>query len=185
MKIVLGSASPRRQSLLSELGYTFQVLIPTIDEIVDTQIPIMDVAEDLANKKAVHLWPKVNKDQLLICADTVVIYQNTILGKPKDRQQAIDYLQLLSGQVHAVVTGVVLMNSKNTVRFSETTQVHFKTLSLPEIQFYVENHNPFDKAGSYGIQDWIGLVGVKRIEGSYTNVMGLPTAQLNEKILSF
>ena len=184
MKIVLGSASPRRQNLLKELGYNFEVLIPTMDEIIDVNIPIEEVAADLAKKKALHLLSQTNEETLLICADTIVLYNGTILGKPKDREEALKYLSMLSGNEHQVITGVVLMHRDKILPFSETTHVKFKKLSKEEISHYVDNYHPYDKAGAYGIQDWIGLIGVESINGSYTNVMGLPSQQLNQKILS-
>lgn len=185
MKIILGSASPRRQNLLKELGYSFEILVSDLEEIVDHTLPIEDVAVDLATKKALYLLPKAAKETILICADTVVIYENTILGKPANKEQALEYLSILSGNEHRVITGVALMNKEKSVQFSETTYIRFKTLSREEIFYYVENYHPYDKAGAYGIQDWIGLVGVESIQGSYTNVLGLPTQHLIEKLRSF
>lgn len=185
MKIILGSASPRRQNLLKELGYSFDVIVSDLEEIIDTTIPIENVAIDLAKKKALALFSKIDNNSLLICADTVVIYGNSILGKPNNRSEAIEYLSILSGNEHLVITGVFLINSKKSIEFSETTRVRFKLLSTEEIIHYVDHHHPYDKAGAYGIQDWIGLIGVESIVGSYTNVLGLPTKILNEKIKSF
>ena len=185
MKIILGSASPRRQSLLKELGYSFEVIIPDIEEVVEPNVPMEEVAVDLATKKARHLLPKIAKESVLICADTVVIFEQKILGKPANKEQAVEYLTMLSGNEHQVITGVAIMNLEKSIQFSETTLVRFKILSSDEIHHYVDHFQPFDKAGAYGIQDWIGLIGVERIQGSYTNVMGLPTQLLNEKLKSF
>lgn len=185
MKIILGSASPRRQSLLKELGYSFEVITPDIEEVVEPNVPIEEVAVDLATKKALHLLPNLAKENILICADTVVVFEQTILGKPANREQAVEYLTMLSGNEHRVITGVAVMSLDNSIQFSDITQVRFKILSSDEIHHYVDHFQPYDKAGAYGIQDWIGLIGVESITGSYTNVMGLPTQLLNEKLKSF
>ncbi len=185
MKIILGSASPRRQRLLKELGYSFEVLTPDIEEVIEPALPIEDIAVDLAKKKALHLLPKLAKETILICADTVVVFEQTILGKPANRKQAVEYLTMLSGNEHRVITGVSLMNLEKSIQFSDTTFVKFKILTKNEIYHYVDYYHPYDKAGSYGIQDWIGLIGVERIQGSYTNVMGLPTQLLYEKLELF
>ena len=185
MKIILGSASPRRQSLLKDLGYSFEVITPDIEEVVEPIVPIEEVAVDLATKKALHLLPNLAKENILICADTVVVFEQTILGKPANREQAVEYLTMLSGNEHRVITGVAIMSLDKSIQFSDITQVRFKILSSDEIHHYVDHFKPYDKAGAYGIQDWIGLIGVESIKGSYTNVMGLPTQLLNEKLKSF
>ena len=185
MNIILGSNSPRRKELLAALGFEFTTLNPDIDESFSDEIPVEKVAEYLAEQKAKALENQIQKDDLLICSDTVVIINNEILGKPTDAQNAFEILRQLSGNTHKVITGVALKSINKTTIFSAETIVSFTDLSDEKIRFYIENFQPFDKAGSYGIQDWIGLIGVKKIEGSYTNVMGLPTCELYEAILNF
>ena len=185
MNIILGSSSPRRKELLAALGFEFTTLNPDIDESFSDDMPVENVAAYLAEQKANALENQLQKDDLLICSDTVVVLNNQILGKPSDRENAISILSQLSGNTHAVITGVALMSLTKTKVFSVTTEVKFTNLSRSQIEFYIDNYHPFDKAGSYGIQDWIGLIGVEKIDGSYTNVMGLPTCELYEAILNF
>lgn len=185
MNIILGSSSPRRKELLAAMGFEFQTISPDIDESFSNKMPVENVAAFLAEAKANALVGSLEKDDLLICSDTVVVLNNQILGKPSDREDAISILTQLSGKTHAVITGVALKSLTKIKVFSVKTEVKFTVLSRPQIEFYVDNYNPFDKAGSYGIQDWIGLIGVEKIDGSYTNVMGLPTRELNEAILRF
>lgn len=185
MNIILGSSSPRRKELLAALGFEFTTLNPDIDESFSDEILVENVAEYLAEKKAKALENQLQKDDLLICSDTVVLINNEILGKPTDAQNAFEILKQLSGNTHKVITGVALKSIDKTSVFSVETTVSFTDLSDEQIRNYIETFHPFDKAGSYGIQDWIGLIGVKKIEGSYTNVMGLPTCELYEAIFSF
>lgn len=185
MNIILGSNSPRRKELLAALGFEFKTLNPDIDESFSVEIPVEKVAEYLAEQKANALENQLQKDDLLICSDTVVVINNEILGKPTNVKNAFEILKQLSGNTHKVITGVALKSIDKTTIFSAETIVSFTDLSDEKIRFYIENFQPFDKAGSYGIQDWIGLIGVKKIEGSYTNVMGLPTCELYEAIISF
>jgi len=185
MNIILGSSSPRRKELLAALGFEFTTLNPEIDESFSDDMPVENVAAYLAEQKANALENQLKKDDLLICSDTVVVLNNKILGKPSDRENAISILSQLSGNTHAVITGVALMSLTKTKVFSVTTEVKFTNLSRSQIEFYIDNYHPYDKAGSYGIQDWIGLIGVEKIDGSYTNVMGLPTCELYEAILNF
>ncbi|MBU3661174.1 MAG: septum formation protein Maf [Flavobacteriales bacterium] len=185
MRIILGSSSPRRKELLAAMGFEFQTMSPDIDESFSDEMPVEEVAAFLAESKANALVNSLEKEDLLICSDTVVVLNNKILGKPSDRENAIEILSQLSGNTHAVITGVALKSISKTKVFSVKTEVKFTNLSLSQIEFYIDNYHPFDKAGSYGIQDWIGLIGVEKIEGSYTNVMGLPTCELYEAILNF
>jgi septum formation protein len=185
MNIILGSSSPRRKELLAALGFEFTTLNPDIDESFSDDVPIEQVATYLAEQKASALENQLQKDDLLICSDTVVVINNEILGKPTDPQNAFEILKQLSGNTHKVITGVALKSINKTINFSVETTVSFTDLSEEKIRFYIKTFQPFDKAGSYGIQDWIGLIGVKKIEGSYTNVMGLPTCELYEAIMSF
>ena len=185
MNIILGSSSPRRKELLAAMGFEFRTMSPDIDESFSDEMPVENVPAFLAESKANALVDSLEKNDLLICSDTVVILNNKILGKPSDREDAISILQQLSGNTHSVITGVALKSFTKTKVFSVKTEVKFAKLNLEQIEFYVDNYHPFDKAGSYGIQDWIGLIGVEKIEGSYSNVMGLPTFELNKAILSF
>ena len=183
--IYLGSQSPRRQQLLGEMGAVFEVVtLPDLEEIYPKSLTSREVPVYLASHKSRSLWEQVeDKNGVLITADTVVAIGERILEKPDDRAHAIQMLTELSGITHAVVTGVTLKTAQKTISFSDTTQVTFRRLSLPEIEFYVDNYKPFDKAGAYGIQEWIGLVGVSRINGSYFNVVGLPVEKLYRELM--
>jgi septum formation protein len=185
MNIILGSSSPRRKELLAAIGFEFRTMNPDIDESFSDEMPVENVPTFLAESKANALVDSLEKDDLLICSDTVVVLNNKILGKPNDREDAVSILQQLSGNTHAVITGIALKSVTKTKIFSVKTEVKFTNISLSQIEFYIDNYHPFDKAGSYGIQDWIGLIGVEKIDGSYTNVMGLPTRELYEEILRF
>lgn len=181
MKLLLASKSPRRRQLLSELGYPIEFIQLEVDEHTSANIPAADTAELLARRKA-EACPteRIKPDSVLIAADTVVVLDGQVLGKPANRNQALDMLHALSGKVHSVYTGVCLRTPKRTLSFTERTDVHFKTLSEEEMAYYIDHYKPYDKAGAYGIQEWIGMIGISRIEGCYYNVMGLPVARLYE-----
>ncbi len=175
--VVLASNSPRRRELLSELGVDFRVeTLPGIDETPPPGLPAMQVAEYVSQvkAKAYSLAP----NELLITADTVVILGDEVLGKPHDAEQARTMLRHLSGQVHHVVTGVSVTTSQGMQSFSAVSAVEFDNLTDDEIDYYVTRYKPMDKAGAYGIQEWIGFIGVKGITGSFYNVMGLPVQRL-------
>lgn len=181
MKIVLASHSPRRQELLRGLGVDFSVnVINGIDESFPASMPKEEVAEHLAVKKREAY--KVGEDELLITADTIVVVDDEILGKPKDADDARRMLHTISGRVHKVVTGVCLATTTESRSFSVTTEVKFRQLRDSEIDYYIERYKPFDKAGAYGIQEWIGYVGVEGIRGSYYNVMGFPVQRVYEEL---
>lgn len=181
MKIVLASHSPRRQELLKGLGVDFSVnVINGIDESFPASMPKEEVAEHLAVKKREAY--KVGEDELLITADTIVVVDDEILGKPKDADDARRMLHTISGRVHKVVTGVCLATTTESRSFSVTTEVKFRQLRDSEIDYYIERYKPFDKAGAYGIQEWIGYVGVEGIRGSYYNVMGFPVQRVYEEL---
>lgn len=181
--LILASQSPRRQSLLKAMDLEFQVVAKPIDEIFQSDIPIEKVAQYLAEKKAdVFDFSELPNDATLIACDTTVIVDNEILGKAKTSEEATIMLKKLSNRKHAVMTGVCIKTATKKILFSETTFVHFKPLTDEQICYYVETYKPLDKAGAYGIQEWIGLVGIDRIEGCYYNVMGLPCAKLAEKL---
>lgn len=186
MRIILGSASPRRKELLGAMGYEFEVLTADIDESYPEELEKEAIAIYIAEQKAKALLPYLNtKTALLICADTIVCLENEVLGKPISPDDAKLMLRKLSGKTHEVFTGVVIQNQEQKNSFFDRTAVTFKILSDSEIDYYVDHFKPFDKAGSYGIQDWVGMVGVEKIEGSYTNVMGLPTSKLYEEMAIF
>jgi septum formation protein len=185
MKIILGSKSPRRNALLSELGFSFETRVMETDESFPLTLPSEKVAEFIANQKATALIDSLSDDEILICADTIVVIDQQILGKPETRDQAIQMLQTLSGRSHKVITGVVVQSLNKKTVFSVTTEVHFQPLSTEIIHYYIDEYKPYDKAGSYGIQEWIGSVAVQKIEGSFNNVVGLPTLELYNTLLSF
>ena len=182
-KMILASNSPRRRELLAGLGVDFEVrVLPDIDESYPASLPALQTAEYIACKKAAAYREVMADDELVITADTVVIVGDEVLGKPSDAAEAALMLRKLSGRTHQVVTGVCLTTCEQTVQFSVRTDVTFKQLTDDEIDFYIKKYQPFDKAGAYGIQEWIGYVAVTRIEGSYFNVMGLPIQKLYSEL---
>lgn len=182
-RLVLASNSPRRKDLLRGLGIDFEVrLIRDIDESYPEDMPASEVAVHISKAKAAAYLDEMAENEVVLTADTVVICDGQILGKPQDAADARRMLRLLSGKSHEVVTGVTLSALQWQRSFAVTTVVWFKELSNEEIDFYVDSYRPFDKAGAYGIQEWIGYVGVQRIEGSYFNVMGLPVQRIYEEL---
>ena len=180
--IILASQSPRRQDLLSDLGITFEVITKPIKEDFPSEMNPNLIAEFLAKKKFSILYPK--REEIIITADTVVIHKNKILNKPKNKEEAKEMLSNLSSSTHKVVTGVCIHQENNLFSFSELTKVQFKALSDQEIDFYINNYRTSDKAGAYGIQDWIGKIGIKSIDGCYYNVMGLPLQTLYSYLIN-
>ena len=180
--IILASSSPRRKKLLKELQIKFKVQICHHEEIYSHRLKEKKVAEFLAQQKSFYLSEKLKKDDLIITADTIVVLKNKILNKPKNQTDAFNILTKLSNKTHKVITAVFIRTAKQNILFSTTTKVTFKKLSNEEINFYINNYKIKDKAGSYGIQDWIGKIGVTSIEGSYTNVLGLPLTELYENL---
>lgn len=185
-RVILASRSPRRQQLLRELGIDFEVKVnPNEDETYPPHLNIDSVPEFLAAKKAQPYLLNLAANEILITSDTIVLCNHEVIGKPIDRAEAIEILCKLSGQEHTVITGVCLATSNKIHSFSASTEVFFRNLNKEEIEFYVETFKPFDKAGAYGIQEWIGYVGVERINGSYFNVMGLPVQRLYVELNRF
>ena len=182
---ILGSNSPRRKEILKEIGLEFSIYPSNIDENFNKEIELEDIPVFLAEKKANALKNKLKENDILITADTIVIYDNELLSKPENTYQAKEMLEKLSGKSHKVITGVCLSNKNNKSIFSCETIVTFNDLNKFEIEFYISKYKPFDKAGSYGIQEWIGLIGVKKIEGSYTNVVGLPASMVYTELKKF
>jgi septum formation protein len=179
--LILASKSPRRQKLLAELGFSFTVEEKNVDESVPFEMPAKDVPTYLAEKKA-QPFEERSDSHLIIAADTIVLLDDEILGKPHSRDEAIRMLNKLSGRQHSVITGVTLLMDKKYHTFREVTLVYFKSLSYNDIIFYVDHYQPYDKAGAYGIQEWIGFIGISRIEGDFYNVMGLPVCRLVQEL---
>lgn len=184
--LILASASPRRISLLKELNLTFECCPLEVEEVYPDHLEGHDVARFLAHLKATSFpIEKLTDNSILITADTIVCLNDEILGKPNDREYAILMLGKLSGQMHKVITGVCLRSRDKEFIFSNETDVYFCNLSEDEIIYYVDHFHPFDKAGAYGIQEWIGYIGIEKIVGSYFNVMGLPVQQLYRELGKF
>lgn len=184
-RIILASNSPRRKELLSGIDIDYEVkTLPDIDESFPTELALEDVADFLAKKKASAYAGMLSDETLLITADTVVILNDEILGKPIDKSDAKVMLKKLSDNTHRVITGVCLTSKEKQICFSDKAFVTFGKLSDEEIEYYVEAYNPMDKAGAYGVQEWIGYVAVERIEGSYFNVMGLPIHKVYQQIVA-
>ncbi|MCC5928678.1 MAG: septum formation protein Maf [Cyclobacteriaceae bacterium] len=172
-RYILASKSPRRQMLLTEAGMDFDVKIVNIVEEYPADLPIEKVALYLAQRKA-NQFPYLKEHELVITADTTVVIDDRILHKPKDETEAYEMLWKLSGREHLVITGVCLKSRDKVISFDDLTRVQFKVLSEKEISYYIQHFKPFDKAGAYGIQEWIGMIGIHSIEGSYFTVMGIP-----------
>ncbi len=182
--LILASKSPRRQQLLREAGFDFEILTKETDESFPDDLPAQDVAAYISRKKA-DAFNIDLEDKILITSDTVVKVDKLVLGKPESNSEAISMLELLSGRMHEVITAVTLKDNQAIRTFSSITQVHFKVLEPAEITYYVSKYKPFDKAGAYGIQEWIGMIGIEKIEGSYFNVVGLPIDRLYVELRKF
>ena len=177
-KIILASKSPRRKQLLEWAEIPFDIVVKETDESYPENLSLDEIAIHIARNKAMAVKPTVSDSMPILAADTIVVLEQRIIGKPKDRQDALNILTLLSGKQHKVVTGVVILYHKKEIAFAETTEVHFHELSFAQIEFYVDNYKPYDKAGAYAIQEWIGVVGIKTISGDFYNVMGLPVSRV-------
>ena len=181
---ILASQSPRRKQLLAWADLEFDIIVSAVVEDFPKDMLVEEVPVYIAKKKAIAVQEQINQSfpvhhgKWIIAADTIVVLENEIIGKPIDRADAIAILQKLSGKTHRVITGVFLINDTESRFFNETTLVHFHPLTLSQIQYYVDQYQPYDKAGAYGIQDWIGVVGIRGIEGDFYNVMGLPVNKL-------
>ena len=183
--LVLGSNSPRRKKILTEMGLSFEIRISDKEENFPEKLEGKKVSEYLAKQKSNYLSETLKSNELLITADTIVVNNNIILNKPENKEEATKTLRLLSEKTHEVITSVCLSSMKKSEIFSEITKVRFSKLSEKMVSYYINNYSPFDKAGSYGIQEWIGLIAIEKINGSYTNVVGLPSQKLFEKIRLF
>jgi len=184
--LILASQSPRRQYLLKELGLNFEIRTTNVPERYPENLTHEQIAIYLAEQKADSFdTSRLDAKALIIAADTIVCIENEILGKPGNYKEAVKMLTKLSGKRHEVVTAVCLKTKSKRKTFSVISSVYFKELSMEEIDYYIENFQPFDKAGGYGIQEWIGYVGISKIEGSYFNIMGLPVKEFYEELLKF
>lgn len=183
-KILLASQSPRRQELLKGLGIDFEIVKIESDESFPEELNREEITEYISENKA-NAFRELNPNEILITADTLVWLNNKVLGKPKDHQDAFDMIAEMSDATHEVFTSVTLKSSEKIITFSETTEVVFDKFSEEEIHFYIENFKPFDKAGAYGIQDWLGYAKISKINGCYYNVMGLPLRKLYQELLFF
>ena len=182
-KLILASGSPRRQQFFKDLDLDFEIRLKEIEEIFPPELKAEEITNYLAELKASAFEGELNDNEILITSDTIVWHNNRALGKPKDTQDAFDILKSLSNATHEVITSVCFKTNLETTVLYEVTKVTFNELSDESIWYYIENYKPFDKAGAYGIQEWIGFVGVSKIEGSYANVMGMPTDKVYDYLL--
>lgn len=183
--IILASQSPRRKQLLEWAEIPFDIIIQPTDESYPATMPVAEVPVHIALNKAKAVQEILNTEQkevTILAADTIVVLEDKIIGKPANREDAINILSALSGCEHKVITGVVLMQGKNIVSFADATNVLFHQLTTEQIIFYVDKYQPYDKAGAYAIQEWIGVVGIKRVEGDFYNVMGLPVSRVVQEL---
>lgn len=184
-RLILASKSPRRQYLLKELGFDFEVKTKDVDESFPENLKAYEIPLYLCRKKADAFDDELSDNTIVITADTIVWIDDQVLNKPENFDDAVRMLKLLSGRKHEVYTGVCLKSKHKTKTFYALTNVYFKVLTQEEIEYYICNFNPYDKAGAYGAQEWIGYIAVEKIEGSYFNVMGLPVRELYEELVAF
>lgn len=184
MKILLASNSPRRKELLTSLGYDFEVVSIDCDEVYPDSLPVENIAAYLSELKS-KSFRNLEKDEVLITADTIVAINNEVLGKPKDEFQAKEMLRKLSGQTHQVFTGITVRKKEKSISKTDVASVEIDDLSDDEIDFYIKKYKPFDKAGSYGVQEWFGMAKIKKIMGSYYTIMGFPTHLLYSTLKDF
>lgn len=180
--IILNSRSPRRKRLLEDMGFNICVVKTQTEESYPDNLAIEEIPVFLAEKKGRAYTEQIREKEILLSSDTMVFLDDEALGKPKNKQEAITMLQKLSGRKHCVVSGCNLRTEDKSISFYEKTNVFFKSLSSQEIEYYVNKYEPLDKAGAYGIQEWIGMIGIEKIEGDFYNVMGLPTVSLFQKL---
>ena len=184
-KIILASQSPRRKQLLEWAEVPFEIIVQPTDESFPEIMPVEEVAVYIAKHKAEAVKASLNRQQRqlpILAADTIVVLNKRIIGKPKDREDAVEILQSLSGNHHKVITGVVISYKDKLICFSDITDVEFHDLSKAQIEFYVDKYQPYDKAGAYAIQEWIGVIGIKSIKGDFYNVMGLPVSRVVQEL---
>ena len=181
-KIILASQSPRRKQLLEWAEIPFEIIVKETDESFPPALPVEEVAIHIARQKAITVQQDLDESPVILAADTLVVLHAKIMGKPADREEAIFFLEALSGQKHKVITGVCILNNGNEIVFADSTEVEFHKLTKEQIIFYVDKYKPFDKAGAYAIQEWIGVVGIKSVQGDFYNVMGLPVSRVVKEL---
>ncbi len=181
-KIILASQSPRRKQLLQWAEVPFEIIIKETDESYPKHLPPSEIAMHIAKNKALAVKLSQGDAVPILSADTIVIFNNTAIGKPKGREDAIQILSILSGEKHLVITGVCILFNQKEIVFADTTEVEFYDLSMEQIVFYVDKYKPYDKAGAYAIQEWIGVIGIKSIQGDFYNVMGLPVSRVVKEL---
>ncbi len=181
-KIILASQSPRRKQLLEWAEVPFEIVVKETDESYPPSLSVEDIAMHIARQKAFAVQQDVSNPLIILAADTLVVLHKKIMGKPGDREEAILFLEALSGQKHKVITGVCILNNGNEIVFADSTEVEFHELTKDQIIFYVDKYKPFDKAGAYAIQEWIGVVGIKSVQGDFYNVMGLPVSRVIKEL---
>ena len=184
-KIILASQSPRRKQLLEWAEVPFEIVVKETDETYPEGLKIGEVAIHIARQKALAVQHAVPVDSVILAADTIVVLNNRIIGKPVNREQAIDILSDLSDHKHVVITGVVIRKGETEIAFADATDVYFNKLTKEQIEFYVDKYKPYDKAGAYAIQEWIGVVGIKSVKGDFYNVMGLPVSRVVQELEKF
>ncbi|MEE9438527.1 MAG: Maf family nucleotide pyrophosphatase [Saprospiraceae bacterium] len=184
-RLILGSKSPRRGQLLKELDIPFIQKSTDADESFPAELPVKEVAAYIAKNKAAALFERIKEDDIILTADTIVVCNGNIYGKPKNKKESKEYLEALMDNVHQVITGVCLMDANNHVCFSETSEVKILPLRNKEFTYYIDKYLPIDKAGAYGIQEWLGHAKIEWIKGTYTNIMGLPTRKVYEELIRF
>ena len=182
--IILASQSPRRKQLLEWAEVPFEIVVKHVEETYPDEMPVSEVPVHIARSKAEAVLQSEakNANRIILAADTIVVIDDMIIGKPKNRENAIEILQLLSGRQHQVITGVVILLQNKEISFADITAVTFHPLNLQQIEFYVDKYKPYDKAGAYAIQEWIGVVGIKSVQGDFYNVMGLPVSRVVQEL---
>ncbi len=184
-RIILASASPRRRQLLEWAGLSFDVIPADADETIPAGLTMEEIPIEIACRKAARVQAKIEPGRIILAADTLVVVDEHVIGKPVDRTDAMRMLSLLSGRMHQVITGVFITDSKKQVAFTETTEVWFHKLEISGIEYYVDHYQPYDKAGAYAIQEWIGVTGIRSIRGDFYNVMGLPVSRVLQQLKMF
>ena len=184
-KIILASQSPRRKQLMEWAEIPCDVVVKETDESFPNGLKTNEVVIHVARQKAMAVQPVVGSDAIILAADTIVVLNERIIGKPMSREEAIQILADLSGQRHIVITGVVIKKADKEISFSDSTEVYFHELSRKQIEFYIDRYKPYDKAGAYAIQEWIGVVGIKSVSGDFYNVMGLPVSRVVQELKKF
>ena len=184
-KIILASQSPRRKQLLEWAEQPFTVIVSDTDESYPDGLLMDEIAMHIARNKALAVKKTLTGNEIILAADTIVVLNNKIIGKPANREDAINILSALSGQQHQVITGVVIINNEKEIAFADTTSVQFYELTPAQIEFYVDKYQPYDKAGAYAIQEWIGVVGIRSVNGDFYNVMGLPVSRVLQALQNF